>query len=185
MTNEFPDKPKQIRPFLPARHLAVLGNVAAYYAYLESATEITIWAFLNLDYHRGTAITAGMGTISRIQLLTILAARELAELPEAHTQFLNTLKLIDAARVKRNDAIHALWKHERDKKAETIYALKRSAKGAVKTTSKGVTISELRDLAIEIHWLTLDLQGFIEVFFPDFDMPWTKTPASPENQRTD
>ncbi len=185
MLEGYPPKPTRITPFLPPKHLQALGNIAAYYAYLESSTEITIWAFLDLDYHLGTAVTSGMGTISRIQLLTILADTHLVEMPEIHQHFIETLKLIDGVRVRRNEYIHALWKHERNKEASEIHALKRSAKGTVKTTTKGVTIKELRDLACEVEWLTEALQSFIEFVFPNFPVPWPRTHEPQADQKTD
>lgn len=185
MLEGYPKKPKKTSPFIPASFLQALGNLSAYYAYLESASEITIWAFLGLGYRHGTAVTVHMGTISRLQLLTILADDHLSSIPEVHSHFKEMLGMIDAARIRRNDLVHAFWKHEKDKKAPIILSLKRSAKGTIKTSNSKVSLKDIRDVTNDVAWLTDGLQGFVDALFPDAYAPWPRKSASPAAQKTD
>jgi hypothetical protein len=183
MSEGYPSKPKRIPLFLPAPYLQALGNVSAYWAWLESAIEVIIWAFLKLDYVRGSSITIHMGLISRIQLLTILADLELPDFPEVHAHFIEMLQMLDAVRVKRNDYTHALWKHETSRRAFHISSLKRTAKGRFKQNAHHITLAELRDLAKEISWLIDGFRAFVEAMLPGAYVPWPRTPDEPKRRR--
>lgn len=174
---DYPPKPKSAPRFLPPAYLVALGNMNAYWAYLESATEICIWAMLNLGYQEGTAITAHMGQVTRLQVLTILTDLQFLEYPEAHSHLMEIWKTIDEVRIKRNDLTHAMWKHEKNKMAKEIYALKRSAKGKLKMETTPMTLKLIRDISIEIHWLTAGLQAFVEHAFPHAYTPWERAPS--------
>jgi hypothetical protein len=168
--------------------LEALGNIAGYYAYLESTIEVTIWAFLGLDYQDGSAVTTEMGAISRAQLLSMLANRHMAHDQDPNgvrAHLLDMLVHIDRVRVRRNTYIHAFWRHEKRKSAPYIENLKRSAKGKLAHTHQKIALNDLRGLTCEIKWLTDGLQYFVEFVFPDAYIPWPTTPKKPAPQKTD
>jgi hypothetical protein len=181
--SDLPTKATRPTLFLPPPYLEALGNIAVHWVWLESATEIVIWAFLKLDYFSGSAVTTHMGAVARIHLLKILATRDLSHVPVAQKKFLKILEMMEEARISRNNVIHALWKYEPNRKAKNIHMLKRSAKGVLRTDSKSVTLSVLRALAIDIHWLCCGLQGFVEAVFPGSYMPWPQIPQPPTSQK--
>ena len=90
------------------------------------------------------------------------------------TELKDVLSRIDAARIKRNDYIHYLWKHQPDERATELAALKISAKGAFKQKKGTVSINELEQLVVEINHLTYEMRSFVEVVFPDAHIPWPR-----------
>ncbi len=161
------------KPFLPAPMLQAIGNLSAYWSYLESATEIAIWCFLGVPRHLGAAVTTHMGLVSRCQALRALAAYHFADLPEALSEFESLLSRIEGARVKRNAIIHAFWKHTVE--GDRAPVLRISARGVFKQEENEISVGDIEAIIDTTTGLTGELQGCLEAVFPDAYLPWPRT----------
>jgi hypothetical protein len=162
--------------YLPPKFLQAIGNLAAHWAYLESAAEIIIWGFLGVPRKVGAAITTHMGMVSRIQALTILSERALSEeSPAILAVFKKRLVQITELQTKRNNLIHNLWQYEPNSDATCVSALKITAKGKFRETWIHISIDEINQTVDEIRTRIVDLQAFAEVTFPDAHLPWRST----------
>lgn len=163
---------EETTPFLPRPMLEAMGNLAAYWAYLESATEVAIWTFLKVPRQLGAPVTTHMGMVSRCQALRALAVQCFDTKSTLFEKFDEMLKDIESARIKRNEIIHAFWHHTAD--GESAHHLRTTARGALKDEIKEITLTEIQDVTATASYLTVQLQAAIEVIFPDAPLPWPR-----------
>src|SRR4029079_14094106 len=131
------DKPP---PFLPSAYLQALGNLVAYWAYLESATEVVIWALLGVNRPAGAAITTNLNQASRLNVLKILTGQMVQD---ADGTLKGVLDRVEAARTKRNIFIHSLGKHQPTEEADAISILKVAARGKLTQQTLNTSLSDI------------------------------------------
>lgn len=172
------DDPTQecVPPFLPPAFLQAIGNLTAYWGYLESAMEVVIWCFLKVPRFVGVAVTTHMGTVAREQALSTLAENTLRESePEVFDMFTKLLVEIEETRIARNAIVHAFWKHEPRADATEAHLLRITAKGKFKQSKHTMTVEQIKAATARTNSLMNQLQGFAEAMFPDADLPWPRT----------
>ncbi len=165
-------------PFLPPEYLQAIGNLAAYWAYLESSVEVAIWCFLNRRREIGGMITADMGMISRINLLTSLAEAKFKSHPELAAPLKELLKRIDPARISRNNIIHNLWKYDNAATGKALGIIIKAKSGPLQERRRDYSVEEIEAVAEEAWDITSEMMGLLEVMFPNRKLPWQRTPPS-------
>lgn len=158
-------------PFLAPEFLQELGNLVAYWAYLESAVEHVIWGLIGIPRKLGVALTTHIGMVSRCHMLGILAERQFPANSEILSDLTKLLDDIESARVKRNDLVHAFWKHDPTGTKREAEALKITARGQFKETHRVVPISEIKSLVDDVWELTTDLYALAKALIPDEEAP--------------
>ncbi|MBX3488291.1 hypothetical protein [Parvibaculum sp.] len=160
-------------PFLPPHMLQAIGNLAAYWAYLESAVEIAIWTLLGVPRSKGAAITTHMGIVSRCDALRTLVSSEFSDNQALIDEINNLVSRIGTARIMRNNIVHAFWKHTPE--GQEAAALKISARGKFKQTSVSYSLEDIVASTNTTFDLTSEIHAFLEVVFPDEKFPWPHT----------
>jgi len=161
-----------VEPFLPAPMLQAIGNLAAYWAYLESATEVAMWCFLGVPRDLGAPITTHMSLVSRCHALKILASRRFVNQTKVGEMFEELLGRIDKARIKRNTVIHALWGHTKEGTEAPV--IKIVARGVFKEEISTYSLKQINAITDEICDITDNLQGCLEAVFTDAHLPWPR-----------
>ena len=168
----------QSLPFLPPQFLQAIGNLSAYWAYLESITEVIIWLFLDIPRSHGALLTTEIGMVSRVQALRRLAELRFFEDSPILKEFKEALGQIDQLRIRRNKYIHAFWRHEPNAEALSVSALRITAKGNLKQVEEQVSIDELQKLVDEVANVTDSLMAFAEVVFHQATLPWQRSEST-------
>jgi len=163
-------------PFLSPPHLQAIGNLVAYWAFLESSIEVAIWCFLNLKRERGALITTHMGLITRVDLLREICRQKYIKTPNYCDPLGGLLDQVESLRIERNNIVHFLWHHDPTGEINSATALKTTARVKLRTTLNQRTATEIHSTTNQVWHFTCELQGLLEAMFPHRKLPWPKTP---------
>src|SRR5262249_53705807 len=150
----------------PHRHLKAIGNLAAYWGWLEMCVDSTLWCLLAAEAEQGAAITTHVGILTKIDSIRILAGHKLARRPQRITQLEALLNRFDPLRIKRNNYVHYWWTYSPRRRAADGTRI--TAKGKLKVTNVKVSAQEIEETAYEVWHLTLDYQRFLQNTFPRY-----------------
>lgn len=161
-------------PFLSPPHLQAIGNLTAYWAYLESTIEIAIWCFLNLKRERGALVTTHLGLVSRVSLLRELCHHKFTETPHYCEPLEELLNRVEELRIERNNIIHFLWRFDPNSNAETAEALRITARASLREVHHQRSATDINATTDQVWDFTSELQGLLEVMFPHRRLPWPR-----------
>jgi hypothetical protein len=163
---------KEIAPALLSReHLVALGNLAAYWGWLEIAIEAAIWALLRVSNEKGAGVTTHLGTVTKLDILRTLARNRWQDEKEAAPAALMRIAAeVEQLRIKRNGFTHYWWEYApRKSRPEGV---KRAAKGHFKITREKVHASDIQITTYLIWMATTDLLDWITAVYPKREFPW-------------
>ncbi len=89
-----------------------IGLIVAEWALLDAIVSMAIWKFCNLDRERGLSVTADLGSLARIKMLTSLARVHFGAYPEAAgalEELLEITREMEVLNGERNLVVHNIW----------------------------------------------------------------------------
>ena len=145
----------------PEKYLLELGRVTALWGALEQSVNNAINYLSGLeqqDHWRIAVLTAHSNFRQRVDIIDTLCYELHPHFPNL-SNYEKTTKLVRSAQKMRNHFFHnGLFFNEENQKVQTLSL---SARGSLKTNTREVNLTELKELAGKIHESMLSLHGLI------------------------
>lgn len=141
---------------VPDRFFYNIGLIAAKWAAIEADIEFTLLAMLNVRPETGLIITSRLATRAKTDLIRLVLNHEAMLSPPRNDAAFAILNRIEAAYIKRNEAVHQVWSGTSDPLVANRATIQ--AKQKLKYGRTPVHIEHLEQVADELTAIGHDLR---------------------------
>jgi hypothetical protein len=146
---------------LPKEYLEAIGDVTVSWAYISNLIEVAIWGMLGLSTKQGTALTAPIFFLARLNMFQSIGTQFFEGKPELAAFKKLRTKIMDMY-TERNKIEHATW----SKLHPEMPVLRVRILKDTKIEPTVVKVEDIQEVGQNIIKLVMKLNDFMEVHIP-------------------